>query len=136
MGELGVVLIVDGSVDGFARGARLLHDGWTTLWAPTASTINRWKSFLTASPVAVVLRFNTWDAASAAMLRSVQAESSAPLIVQMSQLDPSVVTQLHSLGVAKVMPLLCTPAAMDAAMMNATFEIGPAMPSQPLQLAM
>ena len=136
MGELGVVLMVDGSADGFARGARLLHDGWTTLWAPTASTINRWKSFLTASPAAVVLRFNTWDAASAATLRAVQAECSAPLIVQMSQLEPAVVTQLHSLGVTKVMPLLCTPAAMDAALINATWESAPVMTAPAVQLSM
>lgn len=137
MGELGVVLIVDGSIDGFARGARLIHDGWTSLWAPTASIIVRWKSFLTASPAAVVLRFNTWDAVSAATLRAVQAECSAPLIVQLPQLEAGVVAQLASLGVAKVMPLLCTPSAMDQALINATWETAPVSMTGPaMQLAM
>lgn len=116
MGELGVVLIVDASVDGFARVARRLHDGWTPLWAPTPSVIRRWRQFLTQPVAAVMLRLDRLDAQAEERLRGIQAELPAPIIVQMAQPDADTAGRLRALGVAEVLPLLCLPSALESAL--------------------
>lgn len=136
MGELGIVLVVDSSIDGYARAARLIPDAWTSLWAPTPSTIARWKSFLSPPPVALVMRLDRWTDDCVARLCAVQAEFRGPVVVQLGVLDPSAVAQLHALGVRKVLPMLCSPSTMESALVDGTWEYAAQQaPSLPMQLA-
>lgn len=135
MGELGIVLIVDSSIEGYARAARLIPDAWTSLWAPTASTIARWKSFLNPPPVALVLRFDRWTDDCIARLCAVKAEFSGPIVVQLGQLEPAVVARLLAMGVAQVLPMLCSPNTIESALINSTWEVAPQVTSQAMQLA-
>lgn len=122
MGELGIVLVVDESIEGFSRAAKLINDGWTSLWSPTLSTIVRWKSFLTDAPQAIVVRFDQWNARAEAQLRDIQAECDCALVVQLGKYEPAAVMRLHALGVNQVLPMLCSPTTLEAALINSTWN--------------
>lgn len=116
MTELGVVLIMDSSVDGFARVARHVHEGCTPLWAPSLSVMRRWLQFLTQPVVGLIIRFEVIDAAALALVRAVKAECKAPVIVQVACPSQEDVDQLDDVGVATVLPHLCLPSALEAAL--------------------
>ncbi len=116
MAEHGVVLIIDSSVDGFARVARRVHDGWTPLWAPSLSVLQRWLQFLTAPVTGLIMRFDVVDDAALELVRAVKRECAAPVIVQVACPTQGDVERLGAVGVATVLPQLCLPSALDAAL--------------------